>query len=186
MRPSRAKTRSAVRRRFLLVSSVMPQSVRPPAQGGKIAKRSDLFNTASAAALIAIRRNADDEAGVAELVEAIRDNVRRYKEAGIVGDGRSFGVDYEEGLAAFLSGDRERGLALIDKGTEGGVFIPPSEAYLQSLYDDPGFAPILARQEARQLREREKVLAVVCKENPYETVWHPAEATCEQFVAAGR
>ncbi len=152
--------------------------------GRRVAKRSDHFHAASAAALIAIRRDAGDEAGVAELVAAIRDNVRRYKEAGIVGDGRSFGVDYEEGLAAYLSGDRETGLALIDKGAEGGVFIPQNEAYLQSLYGDPGFAPILARQKARQAREREKVLAIICADNPYEAVWQPAEGTCEQYAAS--
>jgi tetratricopeptide (TPR) repeat protein len=153
--------------------------------GGRIAKRSDLFHTASAAALIAIRRDAGEEAGVGELVAAIRDNVRRYKKAGIVGDGRSFGVDYEEGLASYLSGDHERGLALLDKGTEDGVFIRPSVAYLQSIYDDPGFAPILARQEARQVRERKKILAIVCTNNPYEAVWQPAEGTCERFAASG-
>ncbi len=116
---------------------------------------------------------------------AIRDNVRRYKKAGIVGDGRSFGVDYEEGLAAYLSGDRERGLALLDKGTEEGVFIRPSEAYLQAIYDDPGFAPILARQKARQIRERKRILAIVCTDNPYEAVWQPAEGTCERFATSG-
>jgi hypothetical protein len=135
--------------------------------------------------LIAIRRDAAEDAEVDELVAAIRDNVRRYKKAGVVGDERSFGVDYEEGLASYLSGDRERGLALLDKGTEGGVFIPPKEAYLQALYDDPDFAPILARQEARQERERKKVLATVCTDNPYEAVWQPAAGTCERFVAAG-
>jgi TolB-like protein/Tfp pilus assembly protein PilF len=153
--------------------------------GGRISKRSDLFQTISAAALIAIRRDAAEDAEVDELVAAIRDNVRRYKKAGVVGDERSFGVDYEEGLASYLSGDRERGLALLDKGTEGGVFIPPKEAYLQALYDDPDFAPILARQEARQERERKKVLATVCTDNPYEAVWQPAAGTCERFVAAG-
>jgi hypothetical protein len=136
------------------------------------------------AALIAIYHDAGEEAEIGELVAAIRDNVRRYEKAGVVGDGRSFGVDYEEGLAAYLSGDRERGLALLDKGTEGGVFIAPNEAYLKALYDDPGFAPILARQEARQARERKKVLAIVCTDNPYEAVWQPAEGTCERFVAA--
>jgi len=151
--------------------------------GGRVSKRADLFQSISAAALIAIRRDAGDEAEVGELVAAIRDNVRRYREAGVVGDGRTFGVDYEEGLASYLSGDRERGLALLDKGTKGGVYIPPNEAYLQALYDDPGFAPILARQEARQLRERNKVLATVCSDNPYEAVWQPAEGTCERFVA---
>jgi len=153
--------------------------------GGRIAKRSDLFHTASAAALIAIRRDAGEEAEVGELVAAIRDNVRRYKKAGIVGDGRSFGVDYEEGLASYLSGDRERGLALLDKGMEGGVFMPPHEAYLQAIYDDPGFAPVHARQEARQVRERERILAIVCSDNPYEAVWRPAEGTCERFAASG-
>ena len=153
--------------------------------GGKIAKRRDLFRTVSAAALIAARRDAGEEAKVGELVAAIKDNVRRYREAGIVGDGRSFGADYEEGLASYLSGDREKGLALLDKGTEDGVFVPPNEAYLQALYDDPGFAPILARQEARQAREREKVLAVVCNDNPYEAVWQPAEGTCKGYAASG-
>jgi hypothetical protein len=116
-------------------------------------------------------------------VEAIRDNVRRYRKAGIVGDGRSFGADYEEGLALYLSGEREQGLALLEKGTEDGVFIPANEAYLQALYDDPGFASILARQEARVLRERKRVLTVVCTDNPYEAVWQPAEGTCELFTA---
>ena len=153
--------------------------------GGRIAKRSDLFRTVSAAALIAARRDAGDEAKVGELVAAIRDNVRRYREAGIVGDGRSFSADYEEGLADYLSGDYKKGLALLDKATEDGVFIPPNEAYLQALYDDPGFAPILARQKGRQVRERDKVLAVVCTNNPYEAVWQPAEGTCEGFAASG-
>lgn len=153
--------------------------------GGRISKRSDLFTTASAAALIAIRRDAGEESAVGELVAAIRDNVRRYQMAGIVGDGRSFGVDYEEGLALYLLGDRKRGLDLLNIGTAGGVFIPPNEAYLQSLYDDPGFAPIIARQQTRQLRERDKFLSIVCTDNPYSSVWQPAVGTCEQFAAAG-
>ncbi len=151
---------------------------------GKVAKRSALFGTMTAAALIAVRRDAGEEDKVDELVAAIKDNVRRYREAGIVGDGRSFGADYDEGIALYLSGDRERGLALLDKATEDGVFIQTNEAYLQAIYDDPGFAPILARQEARQVREREKILLIVCNDNPYEAVWQPAEGTCERFAAS--
>jgi len=151
--------------------------------GGRISKRSELFITATAAALIAVRRDAGEEEKVDEVVAAIMDNVRRYREAGIVGDGRSFGPDYEGGIALYLSGDHESGLALLDKATEEGVFVPTNEAYLQAVYDDPGFAPILARQEARQVREREKILAVVCTDNPYKAVWQPAEGTCERFSA---
>jgi len=94
-------------------------------------------------------------------------------------------VDFEEGLAAYVSGERQTGLELIGKAVEDGFFIPPSEAYLQVLYDDPAFAPIRASQEARQARERKRFLAIVCIDNPYAAVWQPAEGTCEQYAAAG-
>jgi len=152
--------------------------------GGRISKRSEIFITATAAALIAARRATGAEDEIDELVAAILDNVRRYREAGIVGDGRSFGPDYEEGIALYLSGDRKKGIALLDKATADGVFIPTNEAYLQAIYDDPGFSPVLARQESRQVRERNKVLSVVCHDNPYESVWQPAEGTCERFSTA--
>ncbi len=68
---------------------------------------------------------------------------------------------------------------------EDGYFIQPNEGYLRALYNDPGFTPIRARQEARQARERERFLAIVCTDNPYATVRQPAEGTCERFAAAG-
>ena len=149
-----------------------------------------LFQSASAAALIAIRTDAGKAAGVGEVVAAIRDNVRRYREAGITRyTGMteaylSYGVNFEEGLAAFLAGERESGLALISKAEDNGFFIPLREAYLQSLYDSPGFAPIRASQEARQVRERNRFLAIVCTNNPYAAVWQPAEGTCERYAEA--
>ena len=142
--------------------------------GGRV---DGLFQFDHAAALIDIRRADGEEAKVGELIAAIKDDVRRNREAGIIS------VDYEEGLAAYLAGERERGLALIAKGLEDGYFIPPKEAYLQVLYDDPGFAPIHASQEARQRRERDRFLDIVCTDNPYATVWQPEEGTCEQFAA---
>jgi len=152
--------------------------------GGRVT-RFGLFRMDSAAALIAIRRDAGEEAEVDELVAAIEDNVRRYHEAGMTRGDEYWNVDYEEGLAAYLAGDRERGLALIAQGAEDGFFIPQNVAYLQVLHDDPGFAPIRARQEARQVRERERFLTIVCTDNPYAAVWQPAEGTCERFAAVG-
>ena len=51
-----------------------------------------------------------------------------------------------------------------------------------AVYDDPDFAPILAVQQDRQKRERDKFLAVVCSDNPYTTVWQPEDGTCERFT----
>ncbi len=152
--------------------------------GGQVALFG-LMRIRHAAALIAIRRDAGEEIGVDEILAAIKDNVRRYREAGYTNGTWYFSADYEEGLLAYLSGERDRGLKLIAKATENGYFIFPNEAYLQTLYDDPGFAPILASQEARQLRERNRFLAIVCTDNPYGEVWQPAEGTCERFAAEG-
>jgi len=141
-----------------------------------------LFSAYEAAPLIAIRRAAGEEAADGELLAAIRGNVHRYGEVEIFGVWWFMSTDYEQGLATYLSGEREKGLALIAKAVESGDFILPKEAYLQILYDDPGFAPILANQEARQLRERNRFLTIVCADNPYEAVWQPAVGTCKTFV----
>jgi tetratricopeptide (TPR) repeat protein len=153
--------------------------------GGRVTSGFRRFGIDSAAALIAIHRDADEEAEVGKLLKAITDNVRRYREAGITRTNKFLSVDYEEGLTAHLAGESEKGLALIAKGVDDGFFIPQKEAYLQTLYDDPGFAPIRVNQEARQARERERFLAVICTDNPYAAVWQPAEGTCERFTAAG-
>ena len=140
-----------------------------------------LFLHDNAEALIAIRRDAGEEARVGELVAAIMENVRRKREAGILGNDLYNSVDYEEGFADFMAGEREKGLALIAKGVNDGRLIPTKEAHLQTLYDDPGFAPILASQKAWQARERNRFLNIVCTDNPYAAVWQPAERTCERF-----
>jgi len=140
------------------------------------------FSADHAAALIAVREAAGEEDNVADLLAAIRDNVRRHREAGIV-TSDTVSPDYEDGLASFLEGDDQRGLALIARAVEDGYFITPREAYLQSLYEHPDFAAIRAMQEARQARERGKFLAIVCSDNPYAAVWQPAEGTCERFAA---
>ena len=154
-------------------------------RSGRRVTRSGLFWSISAAALIASRLDASEDAEVGELLAAIKDNVRRYREAGISTYGLCCGVDYEAGLGEYLAGNRESGLALIAKAAEDGTFILPAEAYLQTIYDDPDFAPIRANQETRQARERERFLTIVCTDNPYAAVWQPEEGTCERFAAAG-
>jgi len=86
-------------------------------------------------------------AEVSEPLAAIRDKVCRYREAG--GNDYKLSADYEEGLATYLTGDSEGGLALIAKAAEDGYFIPPEQAYLQTLYDEPGFASNRMNQETR-------------------------------------
>jgi thioredoxin-like negative regulator of GroEL len=135
------------------------------------------------AALIVVRQAAGEADRIADLLAAIRDNVRRYREAGIANLAGYGSPDYEDGLARYLSGDEQRGLALIARAVEDGYFIPPREAYLQDLYDHPDFAAVRQMQEARQARERKRFLAIVCSDNPYAAVWQPADDTCQRFAA---
>ena len=39
--------------------------------------------------------------------------------------------------------------------------------------------------QAGQDHERERILAIVCTDNPYEAVWQLFEGACERFAAAG-
>ena len=150
-------------------------------QSGRRVTVEGLFREDAAAALVAVRRDAGDDA--ADVVSAIADDARRRRDAGVT-RGRIFShVDFVDGLAAYFAGERERGLALMAKGAKDGYFIKPCESYLQLLYDDPGFAVILEDQKARQARERGKFLAIVCDDSPYAEIWQPAEGTCERFAA---
>jgi tetratricopeptide (TPR) repeat protein len=146
------------------------------------------FQSNAAYALIAIRR--ETGAGVDDLLAALKDHVQRLREAGLVksvsgGFVTMANTDFEEGMVEFLSGHRERGLELISRAFEAGWVIEPNNAYLQVLYNDPGFAPIQERQQARLAQERQKFLNVVCNDNPYADSWQPAEGTCERFAAEG-
>jgi TolB-like protein/Tfp pilus assembly protein PilF len=148
-------------------------------------RKNALFDINSAAALIDIRYKAGDVTGASELLAAIQDDVQRLREAGITARYGLFNhVDFEDGLATYLSGGHSRGLALIARAVEDGFFIPHSEAYLHVLYRDPEFPRIRDMQEALQTRERNRFLAIVCDDNPYASVWQPASGTCEHFAAA--
>jgi len=148
---------------------------------GRLVTYSGSFSSEEAVALINIRRATGEAAEVDDVVAALMDEARRFQIAGL---SRTW-IDTVEGFATYLAGDRDKGLDLLAKSAEGGVFLEMHDSYLQTLYDDPGFAPIRAGQEARQAREQQKLLAIVCVDNPYETVWQPAEGTCERFAVAG-
>lgn len=141
-----------------------------------------VFGPENAVALIAIRREAGDETGAAKVLAAIWDDVKRLREAGFA-TAPYASTDHEEGLAEYLAGEHEKGLTLIARASDDGYFIGPKTAYLKDLYEDPGFAPILERQQARQIRERSRFLSIVCTANPYQQVWQPAAGTCEHFLA---
>jgi len=134
-----------------------------------------------AVALIAVLRDAGDEAAANQVLVQFRQDLNRFREAGIVLTQSDKSVDYREGQAAYLAGEREAGLALMSKAVEDGYWVKPPKSYQLAMYQDPGFIEIIKKQKSHQAREREKVLGVVCNNNSYSAVWQPARATCARF-----
>lgn len=151
---------------------------------GRVSGDGDPFSPLDAAALIVARRAAGDHDSVGEVLEAMRKDVEYHRKGGITGLIQfNWHVDFNDGLASYLSGERERGLALIARAVRDGYHVWSNVAYLQELYDDPGFERIRLAQEARKTRERQRFLTVVCNDNPYADIWQPLEETCEGFFA---
>jgi adenylate cyclase len=128
--------------------------------------------------MIGLRRAAgksDDE-----YLLTMKNTAAHSAEAGIkyYGDGHM-----QLGMAKFLEGHQEEGLAIVRREVENGGHFNMNVGFMQEFYEHPDFAPIQAIQDAMQEREREKLLTIVCNNNPYEAVWQPQPGTCEAFAA---
>lgn len=157
-------------------------------RGGRVTRSGmatrDAVPITTAIALIAARQAENEDADISDVLIAMQDNIRRTREAGFIRTFHRLSVDFEEGFVAYVSGDRERGLALIEKAADDGYFVLPAEAYYDVLRKEPAFKEILQRQADRQSKERARLLSIVCHNNPYADVWAPAEATCIHYAAA--
>ncbi len=139
---------------------------------------SAFFGYREAIALVAMRRAAGEEVKANELLLVMKEQIRRARSAGFGTSRSRMSIDYEEGLVLYFSGEQKKGLALIARAVNDGYFIMTDIAYLQDLHNDPEFASVLGVQQATQIRERNKLLAIVCNDNPYKAVWQPAAGTC--------
>jgi hypothetical protein len=133
-------------------------------------------------ALYEARTLAGDLPGSAELLRAIHTEVENARGAGIKVTGTLRSLDYSEGIAMYLGGRKAEGLRLIRKAVEDGYYIKGRDQgfYSGDLFEDPEFGAILEIHRANLARERTRLLAVVCYDNPYESLWRPSGETCAE------
>ncbi|MEJ2257510.1 MAG: tetratricopeptide repeat protein [Woeseiaceae bacterium] len=145
------------------------------------------FGIGAAANLVVARRAIASDADVSDLLAAMREDVRRKREAGFSSrfdlGGPFWTTGYEAGLTAYLAGERDTGLELILAAVKEGVFIPEGLAYYDFLYGDPGFSAIRRQIRVQRSTERAQLLEIVCSDNPYSSVWQPEKATCDEYRA---
>jgi TolB-like protein len=146
--------------------------------------RNDLNSAILADSLIAARRAAGDTEGADRILAIWREGIKAHRAAGITATYEGwYGIDYHDGVVSWLTGDRQKALRLLRQAVEDGFTIPPRSAYQEARYSDPAFARLLDRQNEIHTRERHKVLAIVCSDNPYAEVWQPLDKTCETYRA---
>ena len=117
---------------------------------------------------------------VDDVIFAMKKDASRHIDAGI----KFYEIGLVQmGVVTFLEGNKAEGLDMLKEAAERGEHIRLNVGALEELYAHPGFVPILAIQEARQQREREKFLAIVCNDSPYEAIWQPQPGTCEAYAA---
>ena len=136
-----------------------------------------------AEALVAVRLDAGDGSGARQVIESLVASSRRLRDAGITMTRQFASLDYHDGIAAYLSGERDKGLELIGKAVDDGYYLPPMAAFQEALFAEPEFEAILQVHEDRQARERALILDVVCNDNPFADVWQPMRMTCEAHEA---
>ena len=142
----------------------------------------DLNSAILAESLIAARTAVGDDKGAQDLLAIWQEGIRKHRAAGITNSYLGFyGVDYHEGVARWLAGDRAGALRHFEQAVEDGFNIPPPSAFQKDRHADPAFAKLLERQDEIRRRERHEVLAIVCNGNPYADVWQPMETTCENY-----
>jgi hypothetical protein len=140
------------------------------------------FSLRDILALYEARTLAGDLPGSAELLRAIHTEVENARGAGIKVTGTLRSLDYSEGIAMYLGGRKAEGLRLIRKAVEDGYYIKGRDQgfYSGDLFEDPEFGAILEIHRANLARERTRLLAVVCYDNPYESLWRPSGETCAE------
>jgi tetratricopeptide (TPR) repeat protein len=113
-----------------------------------------------------------------ELVRQLDERIEQRRRGGIDVAPDYLGLGY----AHYLIGNRERGLAELERTVRLGFYVPTFQAYLEELRNDPEFAPLLAAQRQKQKEQQEIFLTIMCgPDNPIPDFWKPSDAACDSL-----
>ena len=133
-----------------------------------------LFSTIHLAYL---RRIEGDEEGANVAIEIVRDDYRAQEESGSRGN---YTVAARAMLAAY-DGDTNTAVDSLRAAVDGGLRSPSmfNDAVFDSIRDDQRFIDIESKVLQALVTEREKVLQLICFNNPAPGAWQPLPETCE-------
>jgi TolB-like protein len=126
------------------------------------------------------RRVTGDEEGAQYVAGIVRQSLSDARAAGV----QSIEMDLSAAMLAAFERDPDRAIeALRSAVRRGFVFLVYVDGpVFDELRDDPRFLELRRSMEARLEEEHEKVLQLICFDNPVPDEWQPMPQTCEGVV----
>ncbi len=127
------------------------------------------------------RRISGDEAGAQEVADIVRKEYAKRDAAGK----RDYPHSVAAAMIAVLDNDPERAIEALrtgirDRGLRADVYF--DEPILETLRSEPGFIDVRKELDDIVAVEHEKVLQLLCFNNPVPNEWRPLPETCEGVI----
>jgi tetratricopeptide (TPR) repeat protein len=126
------------------------------------------------------RRQAGDEEGAQAVVQLARQDHAARRAAGR----KESLQDLAEAMIAAFEHDPDRVIAALKSSMRRGLRIPNifDEPIFEDLRDEPRFTALQREMDALLAEEHDKVLQLICFNNPVPDDWQPLPETCEGVV----
>jgi len=127
------------------------------------------------------RRHSGDESGAQIAAQIARHDIAAQR-----GSGRDYSeLRLAEAMLAAFDNDTDRTFASLEKATELGLrdtSLGFSESSFVRFREEPRFVALIADIEKLVAAEREKILQLICFDNPAPDEWKPLPETCDGVV----
>jgi len=126
------------------------------------------------------RRIAGDETGAQAAAQIVRQELAASRAVGVV----SFEQYLTEAMLAAFDQDTERAITALRSAIQRGLrfLIFADEPVFDDLRDDPRFVALRQEMDILLAEEHDKVLQLICFNNPVPEDWRPMPETCEGVV----
>jgi TolB-like protein len=142
------------------------------------------FGPVYAMQLALARRKAGDEEGAQAAAQLARED----QDAGRAAGAKNLMHDTVEALIAAFDDDPDRAIEAMQSAIRHGArwSMGFDDPIFEDLWDEPRFVALRQEVDVLLAEEHEKVLQLICFNNPVPDEWQPMPETCEGVVEQGR